>query len=347
MISYRCTYLCPLRIPQLSPDLILEFKEYWEFLRTLDCEVLVVDGSPPKVFEVHKKEWTNCRHVGVNPKFKYLNGKVNGIMTAVPMAAHEKIILADDDIRFSAADIERMVTGLEDFDLVRPQNYFDPLPWWTRVDSGRILLNRAFIPEGDFPGSFGFRKSVFVAAGSFDGDVLFDNEELVKHLQNRGARIDFSTDFFVLRKPPTFEKWLEQRPRQAYEDFVMKKRTAFFLSLLPAHLLLATRRKKRHAALLAMAVSAFSIYKAFKGRRKGANEVMPISTTLYAPAWVLERAVSIYIALYWRLAKGGYPFGDKVVSKGTGRAWKEPRVLETKAESAISGVAALEMFHEE
>jgi hypothetical protein len=35
----------------------------------------------------------------------------------------------------------------------------------------------------------------------------------------------------------------------------------------------------------------------------------------------LERALSSYWALYWRVARGGYPFGDRLLSKGTGRDW--------------------------
>lgn len=323
MENIVCTYLCPFRSNTVDMDSIREFYRYWDMLCSLDCEVLVVDGSPAENFEVHAREWTNCRHVKVDPQFTYLNGKVNGILTGVPLAAHEKIILADDDIRYTEANILRMVHDLDIFEVVRPQNYFFPNPLWTQIDSARILLNRAYFPEGDFPGTLGFRKNVFTAAGAFDGNVLFDNEELVKHFQNNGANISFATDFFIQRKPPNPEKWMEQRPRQAYEDFVMEERTAFFLALLPVHLLLLFSGKRKTAGLLALLISGIAIAKAIKGRKNGAGKYIPLQTVVFAPLWILERGINVYLALYWKLTKGGYPFGDRLIAKGTGDAWKK------------------------
>ena len=40
------------------------------------------------------------------------------------------------------------------------------------------------------------------------------------------------------------------------------------------------------------------------------------------PLRIVERTFSTYWALYWYFTRGGYPFGDKVLSKGTGRAWR-------------------------
>jgi hypothetical protein len=42
-----------------------------------------------------------------------------------------------------------------------------------------------------------------------------------------------------------------------------------------------------------------------------------------APFWILERALSTYWAFYWFITKGGYPFGDRLLSKGIGRDWVE------------------------
>lgn len=90
--------------------------------------------------------------------------------------------------------------------MVRPQNYFSPSPFWTNIDTGRILLNRAYFPEGNFPGTFGFRKTSFLNSLPFDRDVLFDNEEIVKHLENRGAAILFDRNFFREEKTTLFGK---------------------------------------------------------------------------------------------------------------------------------------------
>ena len=69
--------------------------------------------------------------------------------------------------------------------------------------------------------------------GPYDGDVLFDNEEIVRHFALNGAEINYALDFFILKRPPVFQKWMEQRPRQAYEDFVMRAKTLLFIWLLP------------------------------------------------------------------------------------------------------------------
>ena len=322
-MEYTCTYLCPIRSTYIDAEEMRDFNDYWELLSNLNCEVLVVDGSPPEVFSAHKNYWSNCRHIPVDSRYRFQNGKVNGMITGAKAAKHEYIIMGDDDIRYEPEDIQRMIRRLEEYDLVRPQNYFSPSPWWTNIDAGRILLNRAYFPEGDFPGTLGFRKTPFLISLPYDGDVLFDNEEVVKHLQNRGAEVLFDRNFFIRRKPPSFEKWLEQRPRQAYEDFVMKKRTAFFLAFLPTLLLLSASKKKKTAGFLAAAVGIFSMFRARKGRSKEVEEYLPAKTLFYAPLWIFERSISIYLALYWRITKGGYPFGDKVIKKGTGRAWTE------------------------
>lgn len=58
----------------------------------------------------------------------------------------------------------------------------------------------------------------------------FDNEEIVRHFRARGATVCYARDFFILKRPPTFRKWLDQRPRQAYEDFVMRIKSGFLAS---------------------------------------------------------------------------------------------------------------------
>ena len=326
MPIYSCTYICPVRFTSIDDNEINEYHKYWQFLENLGCEVVVVDGSPPEVFEALKKKCTSCRLIRVNKSYGFLNGKVNAVYTGVSAGSCEKIILADDDIRFTASDIDRMKRELKFYDLIKPQNYFDPNPLWTQVDSARMLMNRSLFSEGDFPGCFGFLKSAFQSAGFFDGDVLFDNEELVKHFANRNMRVLYARDFFILRRPPTPAKWLEQRPRQAYEDFVMKKRSLFFFSMIPLQVLLAVLQRRKFGGLLLLGVSSVAVALALLGRRGGAGKQSSVASAFFAPLWLLERSISIYVALYWRLARGGYPFGDVIIKKGTGKAWLEPEV---------------------
>jgi hypothetical protein len=321
--GFRCTYLLPIRRVRADGREAAAFAAYFRTLAEAGCEVLVVDGSPPEVFAAHDSAWAGaCRHVKVDPVYKYLNGKVNGVHTGVDLAGCERIVLADDDIRYTAADVERACALLESYEMVRPQNYLAPLPWWARTESARMLINRGVLRAGDYPGTCAFRRSTFRRVGHYDGDVLFDNEEIVRHFALSGADVLCATDFFVLKRPPTFAKWIEQRPRQAYEDFVMWAKTALFASLLPAGLALGLLKGAGAALVFAALVAVVSTLLALRGLlRDRAYRFFPARTALYAPLWVLERALSVYWAFYWRVRYGGYPFGAALLSKGTGRAW--------------------------
>lgn len=322
--SPRCTYILPIRRVRASLAEMQDFANYFQLLSAAHCEVLVVDGSPPEVFAEHNRVWRGlCRHVTVDPRYEYLNGKVNGVHTGVDLAACEAIIIGDDDIRYTADDIARMCTLLDEYEMVRPQNYLSPLPWWARMEAARMLLNRALIKTGDYPGTCGFRRSAMRRVGHFDGDVLFDNEEIVRHFALHGATIAYARDFFVLKHPPTLGKWREQRPRQAYEDFVMRLKTVFFLALLPLTLLLSIFAAWKALLCFTALIASGSMWLAMRGRGEGAHRFFPWWICCYAPLWIVERAASVYWALYWRVVYGGYPFGARIVAKGTGRAWVE------------------------
>jgi hypothetical protein len=318
----RCTYLLPIRRTRASGIEMQDFAAYFQMLAAANCEVLVVDGSPANVFAEHDEAWrTLCRHVTVDPQYTYLNGKVNGVHTGVDLASCERIILADDDIRYTAEDVERMCTLLDEHEMVRPQNFLRPLPWWARMEASRMLINRAVLTEGDYPGTCGFRRSAMLRVGHYDGDVLFDNEEIVRHFATQGASIAYARDFFILKRPSTLSKWHEQRPRQAYEDFVMRAKTAFFVSLVPLGLGLGIFAGWKVATLYVLVIALAAMLLAAKGLGDGARNFFPLFITLYAPLWFLERALSVYWAIYWRIAYGGYPFGERLLAKGTGSAW--------------------------
>jgi hypothetical protein len=320
---FRCTYILPIRRVRARHHETEDLAGYFQILSYEGCEVLVVDGSSPEVFAEHDRAWRHlCRHVTVDRKYTYLNDKVNGVHTGVDLASCESIILADDDIRYSCEDVGRAYKLLERHDMVRPQNYLAPLPWWGRTEAARMLINRGVLRSGDYPGTCAFRRSVCLRIGHYDGDVLFDNEEIVRHFVLNGANVCYALDFFVLKRPPTLRKWLEQRPRQAYEDFDLRAKTLLFLSLLPMAAALGLFSGVRAALGLFSVVSICAALIAGRGLlRNKAYKFFPAAVILYAPLWVTERAVSVYWALYWRVARGGYPFGERLLTKGIGRAW--------------------------
>ncbi|MGQ0763798.1 MAG: glycosyltransferase [Acidobacteriota bacterium] len=319
----QCTVIIPIRRARVQPSELHEFTDYLQMLSQAGCEVLVVDGSPPPVFERHEQVWGGaCCHVAPDPKYTYLNGKVNGVHTGVDLASCERIIVADDDIRYRAEDLKWMCHLLDGFEMVRPQNYISPLPWWARLETARILINRASLRAGDYPGTCGFRRSTMRRVGPYDGDVLFDNEEIVRHFAVRGANIKYATDFFILKRPPTFKKWIEQRPRQAYEDFVMRAKTVAFLSVLPVTMAITVWLGRRAGLLFLAVLFLASVLLSTGGLlRDSAYRVFPVTSPLFAPLWIVERSISVYWALYWKLRHRGYPFGERLLSKGTGHAW--------------------------
>ena len=158
--------------------------------------------------------------------------------------------------------------------------------------------------------------------GHYDGDVLFDNEEIVRHFAREGAAINYATNLFVQKRPPHFRKWIEQRPRQAYEDFGLRLKTGLFFSLPVLAILIGSTTGWRGFLFFLLALCLIAPGLAAAGRLRGtAARYFPWSICLFAPLWIVERTFSTYWALYWHFAHGGYPFGDKVLSKGIGRDW--------------------------
>lgn len=319
----QCTFIIPIRHARVDELELQRFRLYLQMLGRAGCEVLVVDGSPAAVFEEHARVWTDhCSHVAPDPQYTYLNGKVNGVHTGVDLASCERIIVADDDIRYRPEDLKWMCHLLDRFEMVRPQNFISPLPWWARLETARILINRGSLRAGDYPGTCGFRRSTMRQVGPYDGDVLFDNEEIVRHFAVREANISYATDFFIPKGPPTLTKWIEQRPRQAYEDFVMRAKTVAFLSVLPVTVAITVWLGLRAGLLLLALLFLASVLLSGRGLlRDSAYRVFPASSPLFAPLWIVERSISVYWALYWKARYGGYPFGQRLLSKGTGAAW--------------------------
>jgi hypothetical protein len=296
-------YVLPLRwtAAQSAADL----GELAAYLRRLGrhLHVTVVDGSPDPVFERHAAAFGPAvQHVRPLP-WPGANGKVAGVVTGVRVARCERVVLADDDVRYDLPALARVVALLDGADLVRPQNVFDPMPWHARWDTGRSLLNRAL--GHDHPGTFGVRRSRFLGMGGYDGDVLFENLELSRTVAGNGGREVDAPDVLVRRLPPTTRHFLGQRVRQAYDGLAQPARFGAELSVAPL-LLLAAARGRLRVALTGLA--AATVATAEVGRRRhGGRAAFPRTAALWAPAWLGERAVCAWVAL-GRRATGGVPY---------------------------------------
>ncbi|MGS0687336.1 glycosyltransferase [Nakamurella sp. GG22] len=301
-------YVVPLR---WSDDADLpEFTDYLRRLAVL-VDITVVDGSEREVFAGHADHWGELvRHLPVG-QWPGRNRKVAGVVTGVVAARHELVVVADDDVRYGLKELRDMASRLGDADLVRPQNVFRPLPWHARWDTGRMLINRAF--GSDYPGTLGVRRSAFVAAGGYDGDVLFENLQLIRTLRAVGAREHRADDLFVERRPPTVNRFLEQRIRQAYDDFAQPGRLVAEALLLPA-LVASTRRTPVTLPLAAAAAAA--VAECGRRRRHGTAAFGP-TDAVWAPLWVGERAVTVWLAVLARLRGGVRYRGERMPRAGT------------------------------
>ncbi|MDP9416448.1 MAG: glycosyltransferase family 2 protein, partial [Actinomycetota bacterium] len=235
----------------MSIDYVLPLKwgddadldELTGYLRDLSrrADVVVVDGSPDELFARHAQEWAGlCRHVRP-ASYGFANGKVSGVLTGLALARHEHVVIADDDVRYDEGSLRRVVELLDEADLVGPQNHFDPMPWHAAWDTARTLLNRAF--RADYPGTFAVRRSTFRGMGGYDGDVLFENLELMRTVRAYGGVVLRPLDVYVVRRPPEARRFLSQRVRQAYDDLAQPGRLAAELGIVPAVLTALARRR--------------------------------------------------------------------------------------------------------
>lgn len=305
------SYVLPLRWREPGP--IEELAAYLRGLGGEVGEILVVDGSPPEIFERHASALRGvARHLPPDPDLDFEMGKVNGVVTGLRHCSRERVVIADDDVRYEPAALRRAAALLDRADLVRPQNHFDELRWHARWDTARSLLNRVFtgdgdFPVGDFPGTLAVRRSTFTASGAYDGDALFENLELMRTIRAAGGTVLTPLDLYVARQPPSTAHFLSQRVRQAYDDFAIPARMGAWLAIGPWAARQVARRRGRRLALAAAA----SVGVAEIGRRRaGGAERFPFSGSLLAPAWIAERAVCAWLAVGERLA-GGVRYGDR------------------------------------
>jgi hypothetical protein len=331
----EAAYVLPLR--RWEPGPIEELASYLDALPV--TEVIVVDGSSAPIFDGHRRDLpARVRHVRPDPDLTFAMGKVNGVITGVRRAVAERVVIADDDVRYDHEVLRRTAEMLDDADLVRPQNFFEPLTWHARWDTGRTLLNRVWSgdpvePAADFPGTLAVRRSAFLRARAYDGDVMFENLELIRTVRAAGGTTASPLDLYVARRPPTTAHFFGQRVRQAYDDLALPMRIAPFLALGPAALVAARRRR---LVRLAAAVAAGAIAVAEAGRRRaGGAARFPLSGSLLAPAWVAERMLCSWLAIGERF-RGGIPYGGARI-----RAAATPeRVLRSRYRAGPSDVPA-------
>ncbi len=301
------SYVLPLRMRDADPR--AELAAYLECVTDWCEDVIVVDGSPPALFAANAEAWPDrVRQLAPEDAHRCLMGKVAGVKTGVAHARCERVVIADDDVRYTAGQLARVAALLAVHDLVRPQNVFEPLPWHARWDTARTLLNRSL--GADYPGTLGVRRSRFVATRGYDGDVMFENLELIRTVRADGGSVVSPLDLYVPRRPPEAAHFWSQRVRQAYDDFALPARMACWLAVLPLAFTLLARGRPRPV----VAAAGLCVALAERGRRRaGGRAVLPASSSLLAPLWVAERGICSWLAVLERARYGGVRYGNVVI----------------------------------
>jgi hypothetical protein len=290
------TYLVPLYA--VDDGSLADLFAYLRALTASVDEVLVVDNSPPEHFERHRARLEPDVRV-IPPAVETRNGKVGNVVTGVVSARHEHVVIADDDVRWTLVQLADATARLDQAAVVRPQNFFRPLPWHARFDTARTLLNR--MTGGDWPGTLAVRRSAFLDAGCYRGDVMFENLELVRTMHAAGYGERLALDMLVERRPPTAVHFWRQQVRQAYDELARPARLVVSLALLPALLLAAANRKWRGIGAAAACVTAVA---ELGRRRAGGRAVFPASSVLLAGPWLLWRSTCSWLAIVARLRGG-------------------------------------------
>ena len=320
----RFTYVLPLRSQQSLAG--TELTPYLAWL-SARAETLVVDGSPTSIFDAHASAWGHLvRHVQPAGDLATPMGKVGGVLTGVRLASHECLIIADDDVRYDDESMDRVIRALDSADVVRPQNYFSPLPWHACWDTGRSLLNR--LHGGDWPGTLGVRRSALRGTGGYDGSAMFENLELVRTIVAAGGREAVPLDVFVARRPSSARHFLSQRVRQAYDELARPRRLAWQLAVLPVTATCIAAFG--WPALPAIAVGIALLAEAGR-RRAGGTRVFPVRASLLAPAWVAERALCSWLAVGSRVVLGGVRYRGTILR----HAATPVKVLQARHASAV------------
>ena len=276
---------------------LTEFASYLSTISVAGFEVIVAEL--PDAFDENDRvlRWVG-QHVRIRPQHRSFSGTIDPLHVAMNVASCDKVIVADERVRYSVDALHEINVLLDAHEVVEPQDYLDPLPWWGGIDAGRMLLHRGIEPLPHHGATFGFRRGVWrgfraIDAGAATGDPP-------RRLASQGAEVFAALEVFVRRNPPLLGEWIRQRPRYADSDFSLPLKSAFFFGILPIALVLSLLGGPRLAVCYAAAISLASLALAMRGR-VGAAQFFPRRTCLYSPLWVLERSLSVYWALLRRL----------------------------------------------
>ncbi len=303
--DHRCSYVVTVNGAATSPGELRDLANYLSTLGVAGCDVVILDPSPRLQFDLNGRilRWVG-KHVAVRPEHRSTHGTLDLVRAAMNLASCEKVVVAAEDVRYTAEAIDQLCDLLEMHEVVEPQDYLDPLPWWGGIEAGRILIHRGIEPQPDHGATFAFRRGAIRGLRALDALELVDDH--ARRLVAAGAEVHPATNVFVRREPGAFNEWLSERPRAASGDFMLPFKSVFFFSLVPVLLLLAVLGGLRFAGSYASVIAFATFALALRGRA-GASQFFPLRACLFAPLWVFKRSVSVYWALFRKLRGADVP----------------------------------------
>ena len=293
----RCSYLVVLENSSRSEGELRDLAAYLSEISVSNFEVIVVDGSQQAEENRCILRWVG-RHVIAHA------GSVDAIRAAIDLSSCDKVIVADARVRYSQDALDGLTALLEVHEVVEPQDYFDPLPWWGGIEAGRILVQRSIRPLPDHASTFGFRKRAVQGLRSID--YRAPGHDSVRRLAWQGAEVFTAMQLFVRKLPPAFSDWVRDLPKRAEQEFDMPVKAALLFMIVPAMIAMLVTGGARTAGVFAGAIAFMSFALAVRGRI-GAGRFFPWRACFLAPLWILQRSVSIYFALLWRMSRAGEP----------------------------------------
>lgn len=303
--EWRCSYVVVLQNESSSTDDLKDLAAYLSNLSVNNVDIAIVDGSPLAEAEENRRilRWVG-RYFLADARHANSVGSIDRIRAAMAVAACEKVIVADARVRYQIGALDHLSALMDLHEVVEPQDYFDPLPWWGGIEAGRMLLHRGIGPHPDHGSTFGFRKRALQDLRSID--VVSPADDCVRHLASQGAEVFSAIEVFVRRTPPLLGDWLRARRRHAGDDLATPARATFFFTLLPVALMLELLGGMRFAIGYLGAIGVGALALAIRGRI-GAAAFFPLRACLYAPLWLLERSISVYWVMLRRLSGTSEP----------------------------------------
>lgn len=297
-VNAHCSYILPLARVREDPHEMLELLLYFRELAAAGCEVIVVDASSPSVHAEHQAAWgSTARVLRPDPACFGFDPKRACIDSGITAASHERLIVADDDVRYAPDDLSRVASMLDYYEMVRPRDYIRPGCRASTMEAVRTLVARAAQADQDSLATCALLRSARRRAGS-TACVRAGPWDLLRDLAPRDVRLCSAEDVFirrVMRADP-------ERPRRA---------SMAFLSILPLAVLLAVTLGMGAALTYASVLSAGMVVVALVGRCGGAGRVLPAWLALYAPLWLARESLSSLRALA-RTARRGLAAGRHV-----------------------------------